>query len=107
MIQINGVWETVEDIDDLFRIATENVGYEFAHVLKRIYISKDEDFREEVCSLKSEIDELEATCNDYDDIEQSLFDLENRIDKLRVYIGDNNDGSVFIRGMQKALEFIE
>ena len=107
MIQIKGIWESVQDIDDLFRIATENVGYEFACELKRICNSPNDETEDRIHSLKCKIEELESINNDYEDIEQSLEYLNNHIDELRGYIAENDDGSNFLKGMKKALEFIE
>lgn len=107
MLKINGIWEPIQDVDDLFLIAAENISYEFANELKRIFNSHNDEMEDTIRSLESKIDELESIQNDYEDIEHNLRYLNDNIDKLRSYIAKNDDGSEFTKGMKKALELIE
>lgn len=107
MIRINGIWESVKDIDDLFRIVAENIGYEFAYELKRVCDRSNENLEETIYSLECEIEDLESINNDLDDVAYSLENLKDQIDELRGYIVENDDGSDFIRGMKKALGIVE
>lgn len=107
MIQINGIWESVNDVDDLYRIAFENIGQEFACKLKYICDKPNKDLEEQIRSLECEIEELELITVDYDDIEQRLDYLDGQIKKLHDHIANNDDNSDFIKGMKSALAIIE
>lgn len=37
MIMINGNWEQVKDLSDVFRIISENIGSEFAQKVEEIF----------------------------------------------------------------------
>lgn len=42
MIMINGNWEQVEDLSDVLRIVSKNIGYEFAQKVEEICESQKE-----------------------------------------------------------------
>lgn len=107
MIQINGIWEPVQDVDDLFRITKENMGYEFACELKRVYSLPNEELNDKIRELQSELDELETITNDYEEIQERLDYMEEQLSGLREYVAANDDGSEYINGIKKAIEMIE
>jgi len=107
MIQINGIWESIQDVDDLLRITTENISYEFACEVRRIWNEQSENIKDEIHELQSEIDELETIINDYDDIQEQLNYIYGQLNELRDYIDANDNSSDFIKGMKKALEIID
>lgn len=107
MIMINGSWEQVKDLSDVFRIVSENIGGEFAHKIEEICGEPSEELYAAYQMIENEKDELEKKCNDYDDISESLDYLNEQIDKLEKYIDENADGTDFMEGMIKAFEMIE
>lgn len=107
MIMINGNWEQVKDLSDVIKIASENIGSEFAQKVEEICGEPSEELYAAYQKLENEKDELEQRCNDYDDILESLNYLNDQIDKLEEYIDENKDGTDFMEGMIKAFEMIE
>lgn len=41
---INGNWEQVEDMSDVIRIVSENISYEFANEVEKIYRNLIEEY---------------------------------------------------------------
>lgn len=107
MIMINGNWEQVKDLSDVIKIASENIGIEFARKVEEICGEPSEELYVAYQKLENEKEELEQRCNDYDDAFESLNCLNERIDKLEEYIDENADGTDYMRGMEKAFEMIE
>ena len=64
------------------------------------------DLEERIIQLESKIEDMETQTNDYDDISASLNYLNEQLDKLENYIGDNDDGTDFMEGMRKAYKMI-
>lgn len=44
MIMINGIWEQVKDMSDIIRIVSENISYEFANEVEKIYRNLIEEY---------------------------------------------------------------
>ena len=89
MTMINGNWEQVKDLSDVFRIVSENIGDEFAQRVKEVFIDN-------VCKIS----ELKFK-------EDCLKDLNKQLDILENYIDENKDGTDFMEGMIKAYDMIE
>lgn len=107
MIMINGNWEQVKDLSDVIRIVSENIGSEFAQKVEEICGEPSEELYVAYQKLENEKEELERKYNDYDDILESLDDLNEKIAKLEKYIDEEADGTDYMRGMEKAFEMIE
>lgn len=88
---INGHWEQVEDLSDILRIVSENIGDEFARKVEEIF----EDNEDKIEELEIDISELKLKVNCLKDINKQLDILEN-------YIDENKDGTDFMEGMIKA-----
>lgn len=95
MIMINGNWEQVKHLSDVFRIVSENIGSEFAQNVEEIFESNE-----------CKIEELEMDISKLRLKEDVLKDLNRRLDILENYIDENNDGTDYMRGMEKAFEMI-
>ena len=109
MIMINGNWEQVENLSDIYRIVSENIGDEFAKKVEEICgetILKDE-LIETIQRLKNENEDLKQRCNDYNDILESLDYLNEQLDELEKYIDENADDTDFMDGMKEAYKMIE
>lgn len=107
MIMINGNWEQINDLSDIVKIIKENIGDEFARKVEEICEEPTEELMAALQKLKSENEDLEQRCNDYDDLLESLDYLNEQMDKLENYIDDNADGTDFMEGMIKAYDMIE
>lgn len=107
MIMINGNWEQIKELSDILRIVSENIGDEFAQKVEEICGEPSEELYAAYQKLENEKDELEQRCNDYDDLSKSLNYLNVQIDKLEKYIDENDDGTDFMKGMEKAYDMIE
>lgn len=107
MIMINGNWEQVKDLSDVLRIVYENIGSEFAQKVEEICGEPSEELYAAYQKLENEKEELERKYNDYDDISESLDDLNEKIAKLEKYIDEETDGTDYMRGMEKAFDMIE
>ena len=92
---INGNWEQVKDLSDVLRIVSENIGSEFAQNVEEIFESNE-----------CKIEELEMDISKLRLKEDVLKDLNRRLDILENYIDENNDGTDYMRGMEKAFEMI-
>lgn len=101
------MWESIKDFDDLYRIVTDNIGYEFAYEVRHIWNEQGENIEDKIHELQSEIDELETIANDYDDIQERLDNIDGQLSELRDYIYASDNSSDFIKGMKKALEIID
>jgi len=95
MIMINGNWEQVKHLSDVLRIVSENIGSEFAQNVEEIFESNE-----------CKIEELEMDISKLRLKEDVLKDLNRRLDILENYIDENNDGTDYMRGMEKAFEMI-
>ena len=104
MIYVNENWESVKDISDVIRIVSENINREVAEKVQYIYDNNPK--LERINELECELADLEIETSDYDEIYNSLSDLEHSLDKLDKYISNNDDGSDFIKGMKKAYQMI-
>lgn len=96
MIMINGNWEQVKELSDVIKIASENIGSEFAQKIKEIF----EDNECKIEELEMDISELRLK-------EDRLKDLIRQLDILEDYIEKNKDGTDYMRGMEKAYDMIE
>lgn len=96
MIMINGNWEQVKELSDVIKIASENIGSEFAQKIKEIF----EDNECKIEELEMDIFELRLK-------EDRLKDLIRQLDILEDYIEKNKDGTDYMRGMEKAYDMIE
>ena len=92
---INGNWEQVKHLSDVLRIVSENIGSEFAQNVEEIFESNE-----------CKIEELEMDISKLRLKEDVLKDLNRRLDILENYIDENNDGTDYMRGMEKAFEMI-
>ena len=95
MIMINGNWEQVKHLSDVLIIVSENIGSEFAQNVEEIFESNE-----------CKIEELEMDISKLRLKEDVLKDLNRRLDILENYIDENNDGTDYMRGMEKAFEMI-
>lgn len=93
---INGSWEQVKNLSDILRIASENIGDEFAKKVEEIF--ENNEFKIE--ELEIEISELRLK-------EDCLKDINKQLDILENYIDENKDGTNFMEGMIKAYDMIE
>lgn len=96
MIMINGNWEQVKELSDVIKIASENIGSEFAQKIKEI-------FKDNECK----IEELEMDISELRLKEDRLKDLIRQLDILEDYIEKSKDGTDYMRGMEKAYDMIE
>lgn len=96
MIMINGNWEQVKELSDVIKIASENIGSEFAQKIKEIF----EDNECKIEELEMDISELRLK-------EDRLKDLIKQLDILEDYIEKSKDGTDYMRGMEKAYDMIE
>lgn len=92
---INGNWEQVKDLSDVLRIVSENIGDEFARKVEVIF----QDNEDKIEELEIDISELRLK-------EEHLKALNKQLDILENYIGENKDGTDFMRGMEKAYDII-
>lgn len=95
MIMINGNWEQVKNLSDILRIASENIGDEFAQKIKEVF----QDNEDKIEELEIDISELRLK-------EDHLKDLNKQLDILENYINENKDGTDYMRGMEKAYDMI-
>lgn len=96
MIIINGNWEQVNDLSDVIRIVSENIGDEFGQKIKKIFENNE-----------CKIEELEMDISKLRLKEDRLKDLIRQLDILEDYIDENADGTDYMRGMEKAYDMIE
>ena len=61
----------------------------------------------QVSDLKDELVALEKEFSDYDDISADLEHMKDKLDNLRCYIDDYEDGSEFMKGMKYACGMVE
>ncbi|MBD5534641.1 MAG: hypothetical protein HDQ99_03065 [Lachnospiraceae bacterium] len=107
MIMINKNWEQVKNLSDILRIVSENISDEFAKKVEEICGEPTEELTAAFQKLKSENEDLEQRCNDYDDILASLDYLNEQIDKLESYIDENDEETEFMDGIKEAYKMIE
>lgn len=100
MIMIKESWEQVEDLSDVLRIVSENIGDEFAQKVEMIY-------KESLYDLENKLSDLEYEISDYNDIHDSLDFINEQLDLLEEYIDENYDSTDFMEGMKKAYNMIE
>ena len=108
IILINNNWEQVNDLSDVIRIISENIGLDFARKVEEVCDdSKEIDRLEErIYDLKSKIEDLECELIGYDDTISDLDDLHNNINKLQEYIDEMDDGSDYMNGVKTAYDMI-
>ena len=87
MIMINGQWEQVKDIGDIYRITSELICKEFADEVKSIFDMQDEinELEDEISDLKEENTSLE---NQLEDEQSSYEGLEEIVEKLKDALDD-------------------
>lgn len=95
MIMINENWDQVEDLSDVLRIVSENIGDEFAQKVEEVFQYNENKIEE----LEIDIAELRLK-------EDHLKDLNKQLDILENYIDENKDGTDYMRGMEKAYNMI-
>lgn len=105
-ILINGYWEDIQDLDDVFRVVDEKVGRELANEIKIICSKPHQELQDEISNLESIIEDLELQTCDYDSISDNFEYLNGQLIKLKKYIEENADETDFMKGMQKALNMI-
>ncbi len=94
MIMINKNWEQVNNLSDIVRIVKENIGDEFA---QKVIFSNN----------KNKIEYLENYISGLELKADHLKELNKQLNLLEKYIGENKDGTDYMRGMSKAYEMIE
>lgn len=86
-ILINNNWEQVKDIDDIYRIVSENINKEFADEVKSLFEQNDK-----IYDLECEIEELEidkaSLENQLDDEQSAYEELEEIVEKLKEALDD-------------------
>lgn len=59
MIMINNEWEQVEDINDIVRICSENISYEFSKTVESVMTTLENEYKYQIEFLEDEIQDLE------------------------------------------------